>query len=58
VQLSSNISKEFISYEMKFKLLWNRGFKKSKKNSTAVGSKKLVQYSGTVSNKGETTRKK
>jgi hypothetical protein len=42
----------------KFKLLWDRGFKNSKKNSTAIGPKKLVWCNGTVSSNGETTRKK
>jgi hypothetical protein len=59
VQLSRNISKELISHEMKkFKLLCDRGFENSKKNSTAIGSKKLVLCSGTVSSNGETMRKK
>jgi hypothetical protein len=56
--LSRNISEELISHVMKFNLQWARGFKNSKKNSTALGSERLVQCSVLVSNKWETMRKK
>jgi hypothetical protein len=57
LKLSRNMSKEFISHVMEFKLLWENGFEKSQKSFTVTGSKNLFTTSDVVSNDMETTWK-
>ena len=58
LQLSRNISKEFISHMMKqCHLLQENAFKYSLKNSTVTGSKNLFNVSTIVSNKGDYVEK-
>jgi hypothetical protein len=55
LQISRNISKEFISHGIKkFKLLWENGFKNSLKISTVTGSNNLFSTGSIVSHERET----